>query len=74
MPDQPLDRTPDSFATDVGLPEQAQEIVCQKTHLQPGLVGFKVMATCFVPAQGVLALLDPVFHLCPVMVELDYFL
>ena len=32
------------------------------------------MATCFVPAQGVLALLDPVFYLSPVMVELDYFL
>ena len=45
-----------------------------KAHLQPGFVGFKAMATCFVPAQGVLALLDPVFYLCPVMVELDYYL
>ena len=66
--------TPYPFATDVELPEQVQEIVCQKPHLQPGLVGFKAMATCFVPAQGVLALLDPVFYLCPVMVDLDYFL
>tara|TARA_B100000809_G_scaffold39526_1_gene34598 strand:+ start:188 stop:349 length:162 start_codon:yes stop_codon:yes gene_type:complete len=51
-----------------------QEIERQKPHLQPGLVGLKAMATRFVPAQGVLALLDPVFYLCPVMVELDYFL
>jgi len=51
-----------------------KEIVRQKSHLQPGLVGLKAMATCFVPAQGVLALLDPVFYLCPAIVDLDYFL
>ena len=51
-----------------------KEIVGQKSHLQPGLVGFKAMATCFVPAQSILALLDPVFYLCSAIVDLDYFL
>ena len=62
------------MATDIELAEQVQEIVRQKPHLQPGLVGLKAMATRFVPAQGVLALLDPVFYLCPAIVDLDYFL
>ena len=47
-----------------------KEIVRQKSHLQPGLVGFKAMATCFAPAQSILALLDPVFYLCPAIVDL----
>ena len=42
-----------------------QEIVRQKPHLQPGFFGLKAMATRFVPAQAVLALLDSVFYLCP---------
>ena len=72
--DHPLDTTPNPFATDIALPEQMKEIVGQKSHLQPGLVGFKAMATRFVPAQSILALLDPVFYLCPAIVDLDYFL
>ena len=73
-PDQPLDTTPNPFATDVEFTEQVQEIERQKPHLQPGLVGLKAMATCFVPVQCILALLDPVFQLCPAIVDLDYFL
>jgi hypothetical protein len=56
------------------LPEQMREIARQQPHLQPGLVGLKAMATRFIPTQGVLALLYPVFQLCPAIVDLDYFL
>ena len=59
---------------DVELPEQVQEIVGQKPHLQSDLVGLKGMATRFVQAQGIIALLDPVFYLSPAILELDSFL
>jgi len=32
------------------------------------------MATRFITAQCVITLLDPVFYLCPVIVDLDHFL
>ena len=51
-----------------------KEIVRHKSHLQPGLVGLKAMAICFVSTQSILALLDPVFYLCPAIVDLDYIL
>jgi hypothetical protein len=49
-----------------------EEIVGQNPHLQAGLVGLEPLATGFVPAQGVLPFLDPVFDLGPTVIDFDH--
>jgi len=68
---QPFDGPLDFLTPDVELPKHVQEVVGQNPHLQPGLVGLETMATGLVPAQGVLALLDPVLDIAPAIVDLD---
>ena len=70
--DQPVNGPPHFFAPDIELPDHMQEVVGQNPHLQPGLVGLEPLATGFVPAQGVLAFLDPVFDLGPAVIDLDH--
>ncbi len=69
---QPFDGPPCFLTPDVELPKHVQKIVGQNPHLQPGLVGLETMATGLVPAQGVLALLDPVLDIAPAIVDLDH--
>ena len=71
--DQPVDGSLHFFTPDIELPDHVQEVVGQNPHLQPGLVGLETLATGLVPAQGVLALFDPVFDLCPAIIDLDHF-
>ena len=54
------------------LPDHMQKVAGQNPHLEPGLVGLEPLATGFVPTQGVLAFLDPVFYLGPPIVDLDH--
>jgi hypothetical protein len=61
--DQPVHGTLNFFAPDIELRHHMQEVVGQNPHLQPGLVGFEALAAGLVPAQGVFALLDPVFRI-----------
>ena len=71
--DQPVDGPLHFLAPDIELPDHMPEVVRQNPHLQPGLVGFKSLATGLVPRQGVLALFDPVFDLGPAIIDLDHF-
>ena len=70
--DQPVHGPLHFLAPDIELPDHMQEVVGQNPHLQPGLVGLEPLATGLVPAQGVLAFLDPVFHLAPAVIDLDH--
>ena len=70
--DQPINGPPHLLSPDVELPNHVQEVVGQNPHLQPGLVGLEPLATGLVPAQGVFALLDPVFHIPPAVIDLDH--
>ena len=70
--DDPLDRTPDTFADDVERPEHMKEIVSDHAHEQPGLIGLEPVTACFVPAKGILALFDPILHIAPAVVDLDH--
>ena len=71
--DQPVHGPLNFFAPDIELTDHMQEIVGQNPHLQPGLVGLEPLATGLVPAKRVLPFLDPVFDLCPAVIDLDYF-
>ena len=70
--DQPVDGPPHLFAPDVKLPDHMQEVIGQNPHLQPGLVGLEPLATGLVPPQSVLPFLDPVFHICPAVIDFDH--
>ena len=70
--DEPLHRPFDFFTPNIELADHMQEVVGQKPHLQPGLVGLEPLAAGFVPTQGVLPFLDPVFYLGPAVIDLDY--
>jgi hypothetical protein len=61
------------FAPNIKLPDHMQEVVSHNPHLQPGLVGLEPLAAGFVPTQSVLALLDPVFHVAPAIIDFDHF-
>jgi len=62
-----------SFAPHIETPDQVEEVVSQKPHIQPGLVGLEALATGLIPPQGVLFFLDPVFYLSPTIIDLDHF-
>jgi len=70
--DQPVDGPFHIFAPDIEMTDQVQDVVSQNPHLQPGLIGLETLATGLVPAQGVLSLLNPVFHIPPPVIDLDY--
>jgi hypothetical protein len=70
--DQPVHGPFHFFAPDIELPDHVQEVVGQNSHLQPGLVGFKALAAGLVPAQGVFAFFDPVFHIPPAVLDLGH--
>jgi len=70
--DQPVHVPLNFFPPDIELPNHMQEVVGQNPHLQAGLGGFKTLATGLVPTQGVLALLDPVFHIPPTVIDFDH--
>jgi hypothetical protein len=63
--DKPIDGPPHFFSPDVEFPDHVEEVVSQKPHLQPRLVGLEALATGLIPPQGVLSFLDPVFYLGP---------
>ena len=71
--DQPIDGPFHLFTPNIELPDHVQEVVCQKPHRQPGLVGLEPLATGFVPTQGVFAFLDPVLYLGPAVIDLGHF-
>jgi len=48
------------FAPQIELANQMEQVVREKVHLQPGFVRCEPVATGFIPAQRVLAFLDPV--------------
>ena len=68
--DQPVHGPLYFFAPDIELPDHMQEVVGQNSHLQAGLISFKTLAVCLVPAEGILALLDPVFYFGPALLSL----
>ena len=70
--DQPVYGSLKFCAPNIELPDHMQEVVSQNPHLQPGLIGLETLATGLVPAQGVLSLLNPVFHIPPPVIDLDY--
>ena len=45
------------------LPDHMEQVVGQRSHFQPGLVGFKSVAAGLVPAQSVLGLFDSIFNI-----------
>ena len=49
-----------------------EQIVGEASDEEPCLVRCKPMAACFVPAEGVLPFLDPVFNFSPAVVNCDY--
>lgn len=60
------------FTPDIKLADHVQEVVSQNSHLEPGLIGLEPLTSGFVPAQGVLAFLAPVFDLCPAIIDLGH--
>jgi hypothetical protein len=71
--DEPVHGALHCFAPDIKLADHMQEVVGQNTHLQPSLVRLEPLATGLVPAQGIFAFLDPVFHIAPAIVYSDHF-
>ena len=52
--------------------QQMEKIVGDHAHLEPGLVRLETPAARLVPPQRILALFDPVFDLCPAVVDLHH--
>jgi hypothetical protein len=48
------------------------EVVSQNPNLQPGLVGLKTLAAGLVPTESILALLNPVLHISPAVIDHDH--
>jgi len=71
--DDPLDGAACVLAPYIKSPDQMEQVVCEKAHLQPGFVRPEPVAARLVPAQGVLAFLDPVFNISSPVVHLDHF-
>jgi len=49
--------------------DQMEQIIGQKPHFQPSLICSEQVAACLVPAQRVLAFLDPVFNITSTVVN-----
>ena len=60
------------FGVPRALANQMEQVVPEKAHLQPGFVRCEPVATHFVPAQRVLAFLDPVLNITATIVHLDH--
>ena len=58
------------FAPQIESANQMEQVVREKAHLQPGFVRREPVATRFVPAQRVLAFLDPVLNITATIVHL----
>ena len=56
----PFYRPAHIFAPQIESANQMEQVVRDKVHLQPGFVRCEPVATGFIPAQRVLAFLDPV--------------
>src|SRR5208282_4276819 len=69
---QPVHGPLNFFAPNIELPDHMQEVVSQNPHLQPGLVGLKPLAAGLVQTESILALLNPVFHIPPAVIDLGH--
>ena len=69
----PFDRPARIFAPQIESANQVEQVVGEKAHFQPGFVRWETVTTRLVPAQGVLAFLDPVFNIPSAVVYLDPF-
>ena len=72
--DDPLDGSFHFLIMKVVLTKNMQEVVCQKAHLQPSLIGLKSMTTGLVPAQGVLSLFYPILDIGSAVIDCDHLL
>jgi hypothetical protein len=70
--DQPVYGAFHFFAPDVERPDHMQEVAGQNPHLPPGRVSVEALTAGFVPAQGVFAILDPIFHIPAAVIDLDH--
>ena len=70
--DDPFDGPACVFAPQIESANQVEQVVREKAHLQPGFVRREPVATRFVPAQPVLAFLDPVLNITATIVHLDH--
>ena len=49
-----------------------EQVIRKTSDEKPCLIGCEPMATCFVPAEGVLSFFDPVFNLSTAIVNRNY--
>jgi len=62
----------DALAPECATPDHVEQVVGQASDEKPCLIRCKPMATCFVPSEGVLPFLYPVFDLSPPIVSRNY--
>ena len=70
--DDPFDGPVCIFTPQIEPADQTEQVICEKTHLEPGFIRREPMTTCLIPTQSVLALLYSVLNITTSIVDFDH--